>query len=79
MGRLGVGQRQVVLAQQGRHMGAAGVPLGGVAHHHGVRDRQRRVQRLGRAGVDFVVQRHPLGMGSKGGVGHAFLLRPARL
>jgi hypothetical protein len=45
------------------HMGAAGLALPGVAHHDDVRDRQRRRHGLGRAGVDFVVQRHPLRMG----------------
>ncbi len=76
MGGRGVGQRQVVLAQQCRHMGTAGITFSGVADHHGVRYRQRRIQGFGRPRVDFVVQCHPLRMGFKGLVGHAF---PGRL
>ena len=56
------GDPQVMIAQQGSHVRAAGFPLRCVAEHDDVRDRQRRAHRLWRARVDFVVQRDALRM-----------------
>jgi len=66
---VGIGGRQVVIPQQGRHMLAAGRALARIAQHDEMGDGQRRRHRLGRAGVDLVVQPHPVGVGcrKKGG------------
>ena len=50
----------MVVAQQGGHMGAAGLALGRIGEHHHVGDGQRRLHLLGGAGVDLVVQQHAL-------------------
>ena len=60
MGGARIGQRQVVVAQQRGHMGTAGLALGGVGQHDDVGNGQRRRHGLWRAGVDFVVQQHPV-------------------
>jgi len=60
MAGLRVGQRQVTLMQQHRHMRPAGVALGRIAQHDHVRDRQRRGQSLRRPGMNFIVQGDPL-------------------
>ena len=59
---LGIGQRQVVVTQQRRHVLAAGIALDGVTHHDHVRNGQRRRQGLGRSCVNFVVQSRSLRM-----------------
>jgi hypothetical protein len=46
----------MMIAQQGRHMFTAGLALRGIAHHHHMRDGNRRCHSLWRAGVNFVVQ-----------------------
>jgi hypothetical protein len=59
---LRIGQRQMMIAQQGRDVRAAGLALLCITEHHHVRDRQRRAHRLGRTRMDLVVQRDALGM-----------------
>ncbi len=53
-----IGRGQVVVAQQGGHMGAAGLALGRVGEHHHVGDGQRRLHFLGGTRMDLVVQQH---------------------
>jgi hypothetical protein len=56
MGGSTVWRRQVVVAQQGRDMLAAGLALLSITHHHHMRDGNWRRHRLWRTGVNFVVQ-----------------------
>ena len=60
MGGGRIGQGAVVVAQQCRHMLAAGLALGSIGQHHDMRDGQRRLHDFRRTGVDFVVQQDPL-------------------
>jgi len=72
-----VGQGQVVVAQQRRHVGAAGRAPGGVGQHHDMRDGQRGGHGLGWTGVDLVVQHRSVGvLRGKDGSGHAADLLP---
>jgi hypothetical protein len=57
-----IGQCQVVVAQQSRHMGPARFTPFGIGQHHDVCNGQRGRHGLGRTGVDFVVQHRPVGM-----------------
>jgi len=59
---LGIGQRQVQIAQQRHQMGPALLTLSPIAHHHHTRYCQRCTQGLGRAGMHLVVQCPPLRM-----------------
>ena len=62
MGGGRIGQGSVMIAQQGRHMLAAGLALDGIGQHHDMRDGQRRLNDLGRASMNFVVQQNPFGV-----------------
>ena len=60
MGGCRIGQRAMVVAQQGGHMLAAGFTLGRIGEHHDMGDGQRGLHDFRRTGMNFVVQQDPL-------------------